>query len=41
MWHKSVALARQAESLGFKAKAIRAYRDPKEYNEHELREILK
>lgn len=41
MWHKAMALTRQASSMGFTARSIRAYRDPKEYNEQELIEILK
>jgi hypothetical protein len=41
MWPKSLMLAKQAEMLGFKARAIKAECDPKELTHLELKELLK
>lgn len=41
MWHKSLNIVKQAQLLGFKARPISAFDDPKALSYYELQEILK
>jgi len=41
MWPKSVLLAKQAQLLGFRARAIKADKDPKELTREDLCQLLK
>ena len=41
MWHKSLSIVKQAQMLGFQARAVQSDRDPKEHSYIELKELLK
>jgi hypothetical protein len=40
MWHKSLNIVKQAQMLGFQARAVQSDRDPKEHSTDELRKLL-
>jgi hypothetical protein len=40
MWHKSLNIVKQAQMLGFQARAVQSDRDPKEHPTDELRKLL-
>ena len=41
MWHKSLSIVKQAQMLGFQARAVQAECDPKELSYNDLKELLK
>ena len=41
MWHKSLNIVKQAQMLGFQARAVQSDRDPKEHDYLSLTELLK
>ena len=40
MWHKSLGIVKQAQLLGFQARAVQSDRDPKEHSTDDLRKLL-
>lgn len=40
MWHKSLNIVKQAQMLGFQARAVQSDRDPKEHSTDDLRKLL-
>ena len=40
MWHKSLNIVKQAQMLGFEARAVQSDRDPKEHDYIQLKELL-
>ena len=40
MWHKSLNIVKQAQMLGFEARAVQSDRDPKEHSYSQLKELL-
>lgn len=40
MWHKSLNIVKQAQMLGFQARAVQSDRDPKEHSTEELKKLL-
>lgn len=40
MWHKSLNIVKQAQMLGFQARAVQSDRDPKEHSYAQLKDLL-